>query len=126
MHLLYVDDDRINLVLFEHACSALQGSRLRLSTAGNGAEALATAQRERPDLLVIDLHLPDTSGLDLLRSMRALPGLSGVPAFLCTADEGEAVRAAAREAGFAKCWTKPIDIQVLRADLAGLDPSLAA
>ena len=43
MHLLYVDDDRINLMLFEAACAALAG--VRVSTAANGTEALELARR---------------------------------------------------------------------------------
>jgi CheY-like chemotaxis protein len=74
MHLLYVDDDRINLMLFESACAALAG--LRLSTAASGAEALELARADPPQLLVIDLHLPDTDGHALLHALRrdaALP-----------------------------------------------------
>ena len=60
MHLLYVDDDRINLMLFENACAALPG--LQLSTAASSAEALEQVRIQAPQLLVIDLHLPDGDG----------------------------------------------------------------
>ncbi len=55
-------------------------------TAENGAEVLALASRWRPDALVIDAHLPDTTGHRLLPRRRALPGLTDVPAFVCSAD----------------------------------------
>jgi CheY-like chemotaxis protein len=118
MHLLYVDDDRINLMLFEAACAALDG--VRVSTAANGAEALELARAQAPQLLVIDLHLPDTDGPALLQALRRDAGLAGVPAFLCSADDGAAVRQIAADSGFDGCWPKPIDAQSLRRELAAL------
>jgi CheY-like chemotaxis protein len=118
MHLLYVDDDRINLMLFEAACAALDG--VRVSTAANGAEALELARAQAPQLLVIDLHLPDTDGPALLQALRRDAGLAGVPAFLCSADDGPTVRQVAAQAGFDGCWAKPLDSQGLRRELAAL------
>ena len=118
MQLLYVDDDRINLMLFEAACAAIDG--VQVSTAAHGAEALDVAREQPPQLLVIDLHLPDTDGAALLRTLRAEPGLAAVPAFLCSADDGPAVRQIAAEAGFKGCWPKPMDSQSLRRELASL------
>ena len=123
MHLLYVDDDRINLMLFENACASLSG--VRVTTAANGAEALELAREEAPQLLVIDLHLPDTDGPALLQALRSEAGLSAVPAFLCSADDDAAVRQIGRDAGFAGCWTKPVDRDSLRRELAALGFALA-
>jgi two-component system OmpR family response regulator len=118
MHLLYVDDDRINLMLFENACTALPG--LQLSTAASGAEALQLARDQAPQLLVIDLHLPDGDGTELLAALRRDAGLGDVPAVLCSADDGEALRQRAAGAGFAACWTKPVDGRNLRQGLSAL------
>ncbi|MBN8495099.1 MAG: response regulator [Burkholderiales bacterium] len=124
MQLLYVDDERINLMLFEHACSAIDG--VQVATAASGTEALEVARDAMPQLLVIDLHLPDTDGLALLRALRALPGLAQVPAFLCSADDDPALRRQAAEAGFAGCWPKPVDIGQLRQSLSALGLAPAA
>jgi two-component system OmpR family response regulator len=118
MHLLYVDDDRINLMLFENACAAVPG--LHVSTAADGAQALEVALELAPQLLVIDLHLPDTDGPALLQTLRRDAGLRDVPAFLCSADDGPQVRRLAADAGFAGCWTKPVDSQMLKRELAAL------
>jgi CheY-like chemotaxis protein len=123
MHLLYVDDDRINLMLFEAACAALAG--VRVSTAASGAEALELARQEVPEVLVIDLHLPDTDGPALLQALRRDAGLGEVPAFLCSADDGDTVRQLAAEAGFTGCWAKPMDSHSLRRELAALGFALA-
>ncbi len=118
MHLLYVDDDRINLMLFENACAALPG--LRVATAADAAEALQLAREQPPQLLVIDLHLPDGDGPALLRRLRELPSLADVPAFLCSADDSAEVRRIAADAGFAGCWAKPLDVAGLQRELAAL------
>jgi CheY-like chemotaxis protein len=123
MHLLYVDDDRINLMLFEAACAALGG--LKVSCATDGAEAIELAREQLPQLLVIDLHLTDTDGPAVLRLLRQQAGLADVPAFLCSADDGPSVRQLAAEAGFSGCWPKPMDSHSLRRELAALGFVLA-
>jgi CheY-like chemotaxis protein len=88
--------------------------------AEDGAQALAVAAEWAPDLLVIDSHLPDTRGSELLPQLRALPGLAEVRAVMCSADAQPEDARAAREQGFADYWLKPIDIPRLLADLRAL------
>ena len=109
MKVLYVDDDRINSLLFVETCRFAGG--VDVETAATGAEALEVASHWRPDMLVIDLHLPDTTGYDLLPALRLALQAPGMPAFLCTADEAPLVEQPAREAGFTGCWTKPVELQ---------------
>lgn len=116
MRVLYVDDDRINALLFVETCRFAPG--VELETAASGAEALELVQRWAPELLVIDLHLPDTNGYELLAALRGSLGAPGVPAFLCTADEAQWVEQPAREAGFTGCWTKPVVLQVVLDELS--------
>ncbi len=116
MRVLYIDDDRINSLLFAEACRFAPG--VEVDIAGSGAEALQLAAQWRPELLVIDLHLPDTTGYALLAALRAALDAPTLPAFLCTADEASLVAEPAREAGFDGCWTKPVDLQTVLAELA--------
>ena len=109
MKVLYIDDDRINTLLFVETCRFARG--VEVDTASTGADALELALRWRPDLLVVDLHLPDTTGYDLLPAIRQALAAPNLPAFLCTADEAPLVEQPAREAGFAGCWTKPVELQ---------------
>jgi CheY-like chemotaxis protein len=115
MRVLYVDDDRINTLLFVETCRFAGG--VEVETAATGAEAQDVAARWKPDLLVIDLHLPDTTGYDLLPALRRTLQAPALPAFLCTADEAPLVEQPAREAGFTGCWTKPVELQKVLAEL---------
>jgi two-component system, OmpR family, response regulator len=116
MRVLYIDDDRINSLLFVEACRFAGG--VETETAASGAEALELAQRWSPDLLVIDLHLPDTNGYALLPALRSALDAPALPAYLCTADEATLVAEPARAAGFDGCWGKPVDLQAILAELA--------
>lgn len=116
MRVLYVDDDRVNTLLFSETCRL--GGGIELETAGTGAEALELVQRWAPDLLVIDLHLPDVTGFDLLTALREHAGRPDLPGILCTADEAESVAEPARAAGFDACWTKPVQLRPVIDELA--------
>ena len=122
MRVLYVEDNRINALLFEEALRTQAHVELRV--AEDGQSALQTAREWRPDVLVLDSHLPDTNGLDLLRRLRELPALEHAPAFMCSADamDDEVQRALA--AGLEGYWTKPIDFEIVFADLLRIDAIL--
>ncbi len=115
LRVLYVDDDRVQALLFAEACRFAPG--VAVEAAGSGAEALELAPGFDPQLVVIDLHLPDTDGYALLPRLRtALP--RHVQAVLCTADDADRVHGLARAAGYDACWTKPIVPAALSAMLA--------
>ena len=121
MRLLYVEDDRINTLLFEETCKL--SPALEVRSVDCGQDALTLAPEFRPDVLVIDLHLPDTDGYTLLGDLRALPGFAEAPAFLCSAEMPEVVADAAARAGFTGVWPKPVQLPDLLADLARLRPT---
>lgn len=125
MKVLYVDDDRVNTLLFVETCRFAPG--VEVETASSGAEALEVVRNWTPELLVIDLHLPDTTGYRLLPALRASLSEPALPAFLCTADEAQRVAGPALVAGFDGCWTKPVDLAVVLNELArrstGRNPS---
>lgn len=114
VRILYVDDDRINVMLFEHLCAAVGG--LRVESVGTGAEALERITDWQPQLLVIDLHLPDIDGPALLPRLRAALAAYGAPqapAVLYTAEPTEVASPRASTAGFEHCWTKPAQMDKL-------------
>ncbi len=108
MRVLYVDDDRINALLFEETVRFAPG--VEIETAATGAEALELAARWQPELLVVDLHLPDANGLELLSRLRKAAGRAELPAYLCTADDAPERVREAKAAGFVRVWPKPVDL----------------
>jgi len=88
--------------------------------AENGAAALEVAQRERPDIILMDLSLPVLDGIAATEKIRATDGLSGVPVIAVTAHQETDFRAGAKAAGFDAYVTKPIDIDFLSELIKGL------
>lgn len=78
-----------------------------VETAADGREAFAALRRTRPDLVVLDLMLPDVSGTDLCRQLRADPSFAGLPIIMLTAKADEVDRVVGFELGADDYVTKP-------------------
>jgi CheY-like chemotaxis protein len=119
---LYVEDDRIHLLLMEEVFRMLPGWELRC--AENGQEGLAALAECRPDLVLVDMNLPDMTGLELAQRVRADTGLSATLAgtrwVALSADDPSDVVRAARAAGFDDYWLKPIEVPQLQSRLRKL------
>lgn len=105
---LYVEDDRINLVLMEEVFRRLPGWRLEV--AEDGAQALQLLEGLQPDLLLIDMNLPDMNGLELLQALRRGNAANAPPCVALSADDLPEQVQAAKAAGFDDYWPKPIDV----------------
>lgn len=81
--------------------------------AENGAKAVEIAQRERPDIILMDLSLPILDGIAATEKIRASDGLDGIPIIAVTAHQETDFRAGAKAAGFDAYVTKPIDSDFL-------------
>jgi two-component system KDP operon response regulator KdpE len=93
-------------------CSALRDESCRASEAGSVAQGLDLAARERPDLVILDLGLPDRDGVDFIRELRVW---SAVPVLILSARSDESDKIAALDAGADDYLTKPFGIGELRA-----------
>ena len=114
--ILVVDDNRDAAEILA-AMLRLDGADVR--TAHDGAQALETAERFRPDLVLLDLGMPGVSGFEVARGIRARPWGAGVTLVAQTGWGQEHDRQRTREAGFDDHVTKPVDrarlLQLLRA-----------
>ncbi len=106
--LLYVEDNEVNRLLMSELVQRHPG--LRLLMAETALDGLALARRERPDLLLLDLNLPDQDGCTLLAALRADPSTAQIPALAVTAHAMASERERTRQAGFAEHLVKPLDI----------------
>lgn len=116
---LYVEDDTLNVLLMQALLA--QRPQWRLRVAARLEEAVAAALEATPHLLLLDMHLPDGNGIELLRRLRAHEALRGVPAIAVSADALDTDIRTATEAGFDDYWVKPLNMTEM---LAALDERL--
>jgi two-component system OmpR family response regulator len=102
-----VVDDEPNIL--ELLSAALRLSGFTVHAAGCGAEALATARRARPDIVVLDVMLPDTDGFSLARSLRTVH--DQLPVLFLTARDTVEDRIAGLTAGGDDYVTKPFSLE---------------
>ena len=108
MHkVLIVDDNEINLVLFEALVRKLPECESR--SFSEPVAALAWAQSQEPDLVIVDYMMPGLDGIAFIQALRATPGREGVPILMVTANEQKHVRYRALGAGATDFLTKPVD-----------------
>ncbi|MFZ5539651.1 MAG: PAS domain-containing protein [Pseudomonadota bacterium] len=117
---LYVEDNPSNVAVVEQLL-ALRPN-VKLFTAGDGASGRVMAAVCQPDLILLDMRLPDTDGAALLAELRARPETKSIPCIGVSANAMPSDIAHARAAGFADYWTKPIEAGPF---LRGIDAALA-
>jgi PAS domain S-box-containing protein len=116
---LYVEDEPLNVLLMQELFKARPQWALQIAI--DGQAGLAAARAERPDLLLIDMNLPDMNGLELIRALRADPRTAALQCIALSADAMQAQIDAALAAGFDGYWTKPINVASI---LEGLGQAL--
>ena len=106
INILVVDDEA---VLAELVSMALRYEGWKIATAADGASAIAAARSTRPDAVVLDVMLPDMSGLDVLRKLRETN--PNIPVLVLTAKDALEDRIAGLTAGGDDYVTKPFSIE---------------
>ncbi|MFN2564981.1 MAG: response regulator [Gemmatimonadaceae bacterium] len=112
---LIVEDNDKNMKLVR---DLLQYHGYRTLEAGTGAEALAAAGAHRPDLVLMDIQLPDMDGVAVLRALRADPRTAAIPVVALTAFAMTGDRERFLEFGFDGYLAKPIDVSAFPAQVA--------
>jgi PAS domain S-box-containing protein len=106
---LYIEDNPSNFKLVERLLGRRPG--VKLLTAMSGAAGLDLARQQRPDLVLLDLHLPDMHGSELLRRIHADPALASTPVVVISADvTGDHVKHLL-DRGAHAYLPKPLDVQ---------------
>lgn len=107
MHLLFVDDTFETRDLFR-LCFTLEGHTV--DTAHNGPEALRIIQQNAPqiDVIIMDQHMPQMTGLEVVQNMRRIEELNPIPVILFTGEMPGHIEKEAESLGVAKVVYKPI------------------
>jgi CheY-like chemotaxis protein len=122
--ILYIDDTENNRILVTRR---LKKKGYNVCTAENAEEGLALADTARPDLILMDMGMPDTDGWTATRRLKAEPKLRHIPVIALTAHAMQGDREKALEAGCDEYETKPFDFprlfEKIEARLARQKPS---
>jgi CheY-like chemotaxis protein len=108
LSVLYAEDNPTNVMLMKAVMELLPQWRLVCATSGR--EALQVALSDPPDLVLLDLHLGDMTGLELLQQMRTHASLAALPSMVLSADALPESQRQAAQAGVLEYLTKPIDV----------------
>ncbi|WP_324829105.1 response regulator [Qipengyuania zhejiangensis] len=117
--ILVVEDNDLNRKLF---CDVLKANGFEVVPVADGQNVLATAKRFAPDLIIMDIQLPNVSGVDLIALLKADPELAGIPVLAVTAYAGKGDEERIREAGAADYLAKPVSIGPFMAAVRALLP----
>jgi PAS domain S-box-containing protein len=117
---LYIEDNISNVRLMERVLG--RRPSVTLATAADGRHGVAQALAQRPDLVLLDLHLPDLPGEEVLRQLKSEPALSGMPVVVLSADATPGQIRRLLATGAAGYLTKPFAIHEV---LAVVDQTLA-
>jgi CheY-like chemotaxis protein len=117
--LLYVEDNPANRKLVEQIVA--RHGDIRLLTAVTGKAGIEAARAARPDVILMDINLPDISGFEALKMLRADPGTAWIPVVAISANAMPLDVERGMKAGFFRYITKPIKVNEF---LAALDEAL--
>lgn len=104
---LIVEDNELNMKLFH---DLLEASGMTILMTRNGTDALEVAKREKPDLIVMDIQLPEMSGLEVTETLKSDPELAAIPVIAVTAFAMKGDEERIRAAGCEAYLSKPISI----------------
>lgn len=107
---LVVDDDPSNLRMASHI---LSGQQMRVSCLKSGNDALKFLQKNRPDLILLDIHMPGMDGYETLYAVQSDPHTAGIPVIFLTADDDSGAEARGLQAGAMDFIKKPFVPEVL-------------
>ena len=118
--ILVVEDNDLNRKLF---CDVLRASGFEVEPVADGELVLNAARAFAPDLVIMDIQLPNVSGVDLISAMRRDATLVGTPVLAVTAYAGKGDEDSIRDAGATGYLSKPVSIGPFMAAVRGLLPA---
>ena len=120
MKILYVEDNEDNVYMLKNR---LTRAGFTVIVATDGAEGVAMAASEQPDLVLMDLSLPGIDGEEATRRIKADPATQRIPVIALTANAMAGDREKALAAGCDDFDTKPVELQRLLGKIGALTPA---
>ena len=117
--ILYIEDDPANRILVRRV---LEAEGYRVLEAENGIQGLEIAQAERLGAILVDIHMPEMDGFEVMTRLRSMPTTASVPIIAVTAMVMKGDRERTLEAGCSGYIEKPIDVDLLPVQVASVLP----
>ena len=108
--ILVVDDSNTNVVLLG---AVLEKEGYDVETALSAKEAFKCIEKSRPDLILLDILMPQTNGLEFLESLRKHAKYSGIPVIMVSAVGNDENKKLAKKLGAQDFFEKPVDISMI-------------
>lgn len=125
--ILYIEDNQLNMNLVK---KSLKPMRYTMLEAWNGQEGINTALAEKPDLILLDIHLPDMNGIEVAEKLRAQLQTANIPIVALTADVTQEVKEKCLDGDFDAYLMKPVRrsrlLKTIRQMLDATTPAAAA
>ncbi|HEX9538174.1 MAG TPA: response regulator [Streptosporangiaceae bacterium] len=112
---LYIEDNADNVRLVELLLKRRPHTELQVAT--NGRDGVQAAIGQRPTLILLDNHLPDATGSEILRQLASAEGTAGIPVIILTGDSGRVAADELLAIGACEFLEKPFDIHQLMATI---------
>jgi CheY-like chemotaxis protein len=109
----YVEDNETNVEVMRGVLA--QRPQVRMDVSVTGLDGLAAIRNHRPDMILLDMHLPDISGMELLRHLKADLATSTIPVVIVSADALDSQINTAIACGAMRYLTKPVNVNELLA-----------
>lgn len=116
---LVVEDDLLNRMLY---CAVLEGRDFTVEAVGDGGQVMEKVREFAPDLIIMDINLPNVSGVRLIERLQADSNFKEIPILAVTAYVGKGEESRIRKAGARDYMAKPIKIEPFMAAVDKLLP----
>jgi CheY-like chemotaxis protein len=114
----YIEDNETNVEVMRGILA--QRAQVQMEVSVTGLDGLAAVRARAPHLILLDMHLPDISGLELLRHLKTDPVTAAIPVIVVSADATGQQVDAALDAGAVRYLTKPVSVNELLATIDDL------
>ena len=115
--ILYVEDNPLNMLL---VTEIIEMTPHHLIPAVTGLAGIEAALKHQPDLILLDINLPDLNGIEVLKRLQKDPSVSQIPVVAVSANAMKSDIDMALEAGFKQYITKPINVEYFLATIESL------
>jgi len=116
-HILVVEDDLLNGMFYQ---AALEANHFKVRIVADGAFVMEQVREFQPDLITMDIQIPNVTGLELTKMLQAEPKLREIPILAITAFAGKGEESQIRGAGASGYLAKPVSLNVLLAEIDAL------